>query len=338
MTNEQQSGKKRNRSHKGGSLGVIRIEQLLILLVVVTGFGVVFVDILLWDIEDMPSSSGILSLASQSNDTASSVSSPSASLQSKNVEPLLAILKGAKTSASSLQSKNVEPILKILRAANMSEDDAADPELHNDLPGWDQVVNRFGPGPVILGLETCQAYNQKVPYTRDRMLASAGPFNSGTNFLHELLKRNCEIPFTKNGRTGIMWQVPWGKHQSPRFRFEHMAKGMSERTVPENTMPVVLVRDPYSWFQSMCKVRYAAHWYHIVPDHCPNFIATQVERDWFNKTKKELQDHYDRDVWKVDNVLEKANYTLDSKVIPLWVRYKSEIRNHESLAHMWKDW
>ena len=99
-----------------------------------------------------------------------------------------------------------------------------------------------------------------------------------------------------------------------------------------------MVRDPYSWFQSMCRVRYATHWYHIVPDHCPNFIATQVERDWFHKSRAELRRHYNKDPWKVDNVWEKANYTVDTKVIPVWVRYKSETRNHESLAHMWKEW
>ena len=88
----------------------------------------------------------------------------------------------------------------------------------------------------------------------------------------------------------------------------------------------------------MCKVRYAAHWYHVVPDHCPNFIATEVEKEWFHKTKQQVKKHYDGDPWKVDNILEKANYTLDKKVIPLWVRYHSENRHHKSLAHMWTDW
>jgi hypothetical protein len=63
-----------------------------------------------------------------------------------------------------------------------------------------------------------------------------------------------------------------------------------------------------------------------------------VERQWFYKKKREVKAHYNNDPWKVDNVIEKANFTLKSKVIPVWVRYKSEIRNHESLAHMWLDW
>jgi hypothetical protein len=88
----------------------------------------------------------------------------------------------------------------------------------------------------------------------------------------------------------------------------------------------------------MCKVRYSAHWYHVVPHHCPNFIATQVEQDWFYKTRGELRRYYQNDPWKVDNVMDKANFTLGTRVIPLYARYNSETRNHESLAHMWKDW
>ena len=303
----------------------IRIERLLFLSVILTGISIIYVDIFLYNTFEYAGkiggrTSNALSSSTTTTTTSSSSSSSSSIRYNKH------------------NNKNVEPILRILRQANMSESEASDPSLHDDLPSWEEVVERFGPRPIVEGLDRCATYNEMVPYTRDRMLAPAGPFNSGTNFLHEMLRRNCKVPFTKNGRTGIMWQVPWGKHQSPRFRFDNKAKGMNDATKPENTLPVVLLRDPYSWFQSMCKVRYAAHWYHIVPEHCPNFIATQVEKDWYNVTKRQLRKHYDGDVWKVDNVFEKANYTLDSNVIPLWVRYKSETRNHDSLAHMWKDW
>ena len=93
--------------------------------------------------------------------------------------------------------------------------------------------------------------------------------------------------------------------------------------------------------QSMCKTRYAAHWYHIVPNHCPNFLATQLEKDWFNKTKEEVQDYYKNEkqkIWMVDNVINKANYTIDKNIIPLYVKYNSENSTHDSLVHMWKDW
>ena len=101
------------------------------------------------------------------------------------------------------------------------------------------------------------------------------------------------------------------------------------------------IKDPWTWMQSMCKTRYAAHWYHIVPNHCPNFIATQLEKDWFDKTKEEVQDYYKNEkqkIWMVDNVINKANYTIDKKIIPLYVKYNSENSTHDSLVHMWKDW
>ena len=286
----------------------VRIERLLFLLVVLTGMSIVYVDIFLYNTFEYggigigrEEKSTLLS----SSTTSSSSSSSSSSRYNRQTNEHN---NNNNNNDDDHNKKNVEPILRILRQANMSESEASDPSLHDDLPSWEEVVERFGPRPVVEGLDRCAAYNELVPYTRDRMLAPAGPFNSGTNFLHEMLRRNCKIPFTKNGRTGIMWQVPWGKHQSPRFRFDNKAKGMNDATRPENTLPVVLLRDPYSWFQSMCKVRYAAHWYHVVPDHCPNLIATQVERDWYNVTKRQLRKHYDGDVWKVDNVFEKANY------------------------------
>jgi hypothetical protein len=33
-----------------------------------------------------------------------------------------------------------------------------------------------------------------------------------------------------------------------------------------------------------------------------------------------------------------ANYTLASKTVPVYVKYKMETVNHESLAHMWNEW
>jgi hypothetical protein len=247
-------------------------------------------------------------------------------------------------------TKNIDPILRILKHTNMTmPTDTNDPRyqyLYNELPDWQQVQDRFGDKPVILGLERCREFNKKVP-VKYKGMGPAGPFNSGTNYLYNLLTANCQVPPPpgKNKHssvTGILWQVPWGKHQSPRFRTAHRSKQSSAGSMELNeyALPIVMVRDPFNWFQSMCRVRYAAHWYHIVPDHCPNFIPNHVEREWYHKTKADLRKHYNGDVWKVDNVHEKANFTLDdvNGPIPLWVRYKSETRNHASLAHMWLEW
>ena len=52
-----------------------------------------------------------------------------------------------------------------------------------------------------------------------------------------------------------------------------------------------------------------------------------------------MRKYFRNDPWKVDNVLDKANFSLDSStVIPVRVRYKNENAFHESMAHFWKEW
>lgn len=51
-----------------------------------------------------------------------------------------------------------------------------------------------------------------------------------------------------------------------------------------NVMPIVLVRDPYSWMQSMCKHKYAANWLNW--ERCPNLVPSAVDR--FNFTDQLL--------------------------------------------------
>jgi hypothetical protein len=227
---------------------------------------------------------------------------------------------------------NMEPLIQILRYAAVN--DTA--ELRARIPSWQQVVARFGDKAKIVGLETCEAFRNQVPNERDRILGAAGIFNSGTNVLFQVLNSNCRIPRAKTQtKTGIMWQVNWGKHQPPRFRFENSVDASYNNS---RYMPVVITRDPYTWMQSMCKSRYSAHWFHVVPDHCPNLIPNEVEQTWFREPEREVRRHFKNNVWKVDNVLDKANYTPDSKIVPVRVRYKSTLEYHTSLAHMWKDW
>lgn len=255
-----------------------------------------------------------------------------------------------------------EHLLKILRHVGIHNTSQLTVAESHRLPTWEHVVEKFGNGgPRILGLETCPTFRSQVAANR-RKLGVAGPFNSGTHFLFEILRKNCKTK-KRNGKrkNEVLYQVPWGKHQSANFRLLHntqishslqndnekdSATGKLEHPeLPKDllednksVLPIVVVRDPYTWWQSMCRNRYAAHWYHVVPDHCPNFVPNNIEREWFHKKKTMVQKHYNRDPWKVDNVMDKANFTLDKNVIPLWVRYHSENRQHASLAHMWTDW
>ena len=83
-----------------------------------------------------------------------------------------------------------EPILKVF-------DEAGIPPLNDSmialLPTWEQVVQVVGPHPVVGGLDTCETFRQNVPAV-ERMLGSAGMFNTGTNLVTHLLKGNCRVP------------------------------------------------------------------------------------------------------------------------------------------------
>lgn len=148
------------------------------------------------------------------------------------------------------------PILDLLRMANVVD---LNEQEYEALPSWDQVKQRIGKEPRFIGLETCEEYRTKVPWMR-RQVAPAGMFSTGTNLLQHLLRENCHDESKANSRRFVGWQVNWGKHQSPRFRHINYIT----RIVRNNSFifPVVLVRDPWTWLQSMCRVRYSAHWFH----------------------------------------------------------------------------
>ena len=147
-----------------------------------------------------------------------------------------------------------DPILDILKLANVRVVGAE----YEALPSWEQVLQVIGDKPRILGLETCRTYRETVPMRR-RQVAPAGMFSTGTNLLQHLLKANCRV----SGRLQkgfVGWQVNWGKHQSPRFRhLNHVIPAIRNNSV---VFPVVMVRNPWTWLQSMCRVRYSAHWFH----------------------------------------------------------------------------
>jgi hypothetical protein len=145
------------------------------------------------------------------------------------------------------------PLEELLRLANVN----LTAKEWESLPSWQQVVDRIGSKPRIVGLETCETFRNNVPL-KDRYVAPSGMFSTGTNLLQILLNQNCVL-YQGGRHSHVGWQVNWGKHQSPRFRHvNHLDKRMNN----ENIFPIVLVRDPWTWFQSMCRVRYSAHWFH----------------------------------------------------------------------------
>lgn len=141
-------------------------------------------------------------------------------------------------------------LLDILEDAGVTDIDA---ESMAKLPTWEQVRRLYydhdPAGPVIYGLETCQAFRDRIP-KHDAMMAPAGLFNTGTNPLAMYLMANCEMPDnTKDAKfRGMKWQVPWGKHMLAKYKWNNTANH-DEHTNKTNVLPIVLIRDPYSWMQ-----------------------------------------------------------------------------------------
>ena len=99
----------------------------------------------------------------------------------------------------------------------------------------------------------------------------------------------------------------------------------------------------------MCKSPYSARWFHVTCDknvrnnwrcHCPNLVPNQVELSFFSKPEHEVRKLF-REVGlhsSASSAIRKSNFTLDSKAVPIKVRYHSATEYHQSLIHFWKDW
>lgn len=200
-----------------------------------------------------------------------------------------------------LGSNEKDPLTQLLNDAGLSDVDAS------TLPHWNNIAEMYGSNIVIVGKDTCQRFRDTIP-KKNRIIAVAGMFNTGTNLMSQYLKDNCIIPGTKRN-AGVTWQVPWGKHMMPEFKWNNTAKAY-KRYNKTATLPVVLVRDPYHWMQSMCDHPYAAHWPHSKQRRCPNLIGNKQDK------------HRHR-----------------GKPIPAHIHYSREfLAKFPSLAHIWKEY
>lgn len=187
------------------------------------------------------------------------------------------------------------------------------PEMEAELPTWSQVQEVVGPHPYIVGWERCEAYRRKVP-PLERMLGAAGMFNSGTNLVTHLLKQNCEIPERREvmgphqptESYGMRWQVPWGKHTPAKFRDLHATQKAGKMKINKDfILPIVTLRNPYTWFRSTCKNSYTARWKRRRgdPTDCPALKDPRTG-EWNNVS----------------------------------VHYGAGDDSHQSLAHLWNEW
>jgi hypothetical protein len=128
------------------------------------------------------------------------------------------------------------------------------------LPNWAEVSSIYGSEPVILGLDSCERYRKILNGTAPR-IRIAGLYNSGTNAFARVIDLNV-YGVAKFGPMGRPIKnetefdsVRWGKHA-----FLHSRGNYTGQPSPTDhfVLPVVIVRDPYRWMESMVSVRACA--------------------------------------------------------------------------------
>ena len=153
------------------------------------------------------------------------------------------------------------------------------------LPSVSEIKSLYGDKSYVVGMERCQAYRDAVS-PELRLMGPAGIFNTGTNLLSQLLKMNCinnarhrskQFTRPRDAPSGMKLQAPWGKHNPVSWRLHHEAAVGGKGTNQEEFLPIVMIKDPLTWMESMCRHSYEARWRHFA-EHCPNLVANRYDR------------------------------------------------------------
>jgi len=203
-----------------------------------------------------------------------------------------------------------DKLIKILQDSGLN----VTADIKAKLPTWDEVTSLYGSKARIIGLETCKDFQSIIPET-DAYIGPSGIFNTGTNLLAELLLNYCSLPkrqadmqkaFNDNKKrlkSGMLWHVPWGKHNPISWRTHHKASVGGEGVEQTHVLPVVTIKDPFHWMGSMCRHPYAADWPHG-DKLCPHLL-----------------------------------YEKSGKPVPVKVPFRSnKVSHYESLVGLWNDW
>jgi len=258
------------------------------------------------------------------------------------------------------------------------------------------------PGPVILGLERCASFRERVPW-KDRYLGVAGNFNSGTTAFGTTLQKNCrlvEVETDNNNKNnkkknsnnsksssssssnierppnwsyrgkrgtilsnvnGMLSEVPWAKHKPASYYRRHNGKRNNNNnnnttipttpTVPQSSsvpqssepivdhdsvLPVVLVRDPFYWMQSMCREGYGVRWDHDAKRHCPNLVPDASDRARAARKESRKQKQRQQQWQGEDDTLPLSTSTSS---VPVWMGANpTEGQTWPSLIHYWNAW
>jgi hypothetical protein len=156
-----------------------------------------------------------------------------------------------------------------------------DPSIRNRITAWSTIAKAFGDKPRVIGLDQCASFQQANPDLQGRWLAVAGLFNSGTNLLYTSMRDHCNMRPATNTTSqqpqapysdGIAWQVSWGKH-NPAHDRQNFTTPHGAGISTSQQLPIVMVRHPYAWLESMCHESYDAKFLTPIGKHCPDVLT-----------------------------------------------------------------
>lgn len=179
---------------------------------------------------------------------------------------------------TSKQNMGINYTLSVLRAMGINRSEVVDRGLLDQIPPWWQIIENYGKEPIILGLERCADFRERV---HRRHVAPAGMFSTGTNLLQQMLFDNCAPPLPEQRpRMFNLWQVPWGKHNPSAARLHHIAIHQRDRN-QSAVLPVVMMRHPYTWLYTVCTHPYSFQWEHR-EEYCDRslFLKFQVQANF----------------------------------------------------------
>jgi hypothetical protein len=97
-------------------------------------------------------------------------------------------------------------------------------------------------------------------------------------------------------------------------KWTHTVTGL-EQANKTHILPIVIIKDPLTWLQSMCRHPYSAQW-RQTSQHCPNLVPNSL--DYLN----------------FPVVTKKQNRT-----VPVKIKFSKESVEHwDSLIDVWSDW
>ena len=190
-------------------------------------------------------------------------------------------------------------LVQILRKAGVK----ITTNVFKQLPTRTNFTAMYGSRPIIIGTETCSKFRDSTD-PQYAFIGPAGCYNTGTNLLYKLLHQYCKMPqrkpppsttlddlatnqnMTKRVRnllkesltTGILDDVPWDKHAPANWRSTYRPFFRNVTDIRyENVLPVVTIKDPYFWMDSMCRHPYDATWRRGAGGKCFSF-TTELRR------------------------------------------------------------